>query len=286
MENNEQKTFAYVLGNKLEWSGDTIKVLLNRASPDGREGLRKWMERCKPGWFYFIHRHNGMAICTGYAEDAKPLMSFSDEGHGIARKSKDAFLRRRHEISPVQEVKVSWEAGAVDTETLVIGKNGNTLTLSGFALGYSGEGFVGLCWLLDMCGMNYNRDVVRIINVSEAKELVFHKISQSANGIEMRYFGRNPEDRIWEATVRVDRENAESINVILPELDATTENLFRDPAELIDIIISEMKLRGVAWTADPHIVNNSPDIAANGAEWNKIMEKESARIGWNFTPLI
>ncbi len=239
------------------------------------------MERCEPGWFYRIQADNGLAICTGYAEDAKPLLNLADEGHGITRKSKGAFLKHRREIGPVQEVHVSWDEGCIDTETVVIGKNGNQITLSGFGVGYRGEGFVGLIWLLDLCGVAYNKDDVARIDVEKFTSVSFQSMYQTANTVYLTKIGeRHP---TWSANIFVSRQYGEQLSVHIPDEQAV--NLIDDPGELIDIVLAEIALRGIKWTADPHISNNDASIAADGAEWNKIMEIESARIGWNFTPL-
>lgn len=274
MNDNALKTFVFIFshGGRMGWSGDTIGALLERASPIEREGLRNWMERCKPGWHYELDR--GTAVCSGYNEQAKAIQCFEDEGHGVTVKSKRAFLEYRRDIGAVQEVRVSWDEGC---KTVVIGENGNQLHLSGFGVGY-GEDFAGLIWLLKMCGVKYDMETVR--NVEKTKEVIFPKMYQTSEGISLTPYGEI--DPYWKAKVHIDRANGETIQARFPD-DDTRHNLFSDLSQLIDIIIDEMKLRGVKWTADPRLHNsramNLPELAA----WNKISEKESARIGWNFT---
>ncbi len=283
MENNALKTFVFIfdVGNKLAWSGDELAVLIDRATPNELEGLRNWMERCEPGWIYALVA--GIVVCSGFDEEAKSIQYFEDDGHGLVGKSKGAFLTHREDVGPVQEVNVSWDEN--DTQTLVIGKNGNVLALSGFGVGFHGEEeSEGLIWLLDMCGVGYNKEDVTTINVDKFRSVSFQSMYQTATGIDITSLRGHP--NLWSAKIEVQCEFGNPLDILITEKDRNGEDVqtgrilrhnvvFSELDKLIDRMLLEASLRGITWTADPRLKHTHYFPI-------DILSHESDRIGWNY----
>ncbi len=273
-EMNQHKTFAFVfnLGSKLDWSGDDIAHLLERASDvDEREKLRSWMERCKPGGFLILL--GGCAICTGMEVGLPTLTHIDDDGHGVTEKSKNVFLENRHLVYPIQQITINWNGEMVATETQVHGADGSIITLSGFGIGYQGEGFRGMIWLLDQCGIDYDKSVLSRMDMHSPGSLTLYPLEQSTNLLKVWAWGDQ-----WEAEVRVDRSSGEPLILKYPP---DSGMLYDDLTELIDLVLYDCKVRGIEWTADPRLVYNI-EQTEKPETWNEILKEQSERIPWNY----
>lgn len=284
---NENKQFVFIFslgGNKLEWSGDQISALLERATgPDERERLRKWMENCKVGGFLILS--GGATMCVGAdpAMNGSPPHYFTDEGHGITEKSKAAFLRHRKDIGPVDRVEARLGSDGLTHEVTVIGKNGSQIGLTGFGVGRDsgGTGFVGFKWLLDMCGVRYDAEEVARVNLEEVS-VAYESMRQTASGLIIESMG-SPESPVLEAEVRVDQSNGKMLRLMWP-LEGEVD-FFTDADEMVDLVLQDMKIRGIEWTADPRIsIRYRPDRNFEGkrAYIESLRVDQAKRIGWNY----
>lgn len=272
-EMNKHKTFAFLFisGSTLQWSGDSIKALLERAVPPEREELRNWMERCKPGGFLILS--GGCAMCTGMEEGLKTLTNIDDEGRGITRKSKEVFLENRHFVYPIQQVTINWDGEMVATETQIHGADGSIISLSGFGIGYRGESFRGMIWLLDQCGIDYDHNILFQMDMHSAGSLTLYPLEQSANLLKVWAWGDQ-----WEGEIRVDRSNGEPVTVNYPQ---DRGMLYDDLAELIDLILYDCRIRGIEWSADPRLIYNREQTEPPD-NWKRINKEQAERIGWNY----
>jgi len=271
---NQHKTFAFIFslgGNKLEWSGDGIKALLERATSHERENLRNWMERCKPGRFLILS--GGCALCTGMEENLPTLVNVDDDGHGVTRKSKEVFLENRHLVYPIQQVTIIWNGEMVSTDTQVQGADGSIISLSGFGIGYNGEGFSGMIWLLEQCGIDYDKEMLSRMDMHSPGSLTLYPLEQNASKIWLWAWGKQ-----WEAKVIVERSNGEPLILHYPPDQGM---LYDDLPELIDLIIYDCQIRGIDWTADPRLVYNSEQTEIP-SDWDEVRAQQSERIEWNY----
>ena len=78
---------------------------------------------------------------------------------GITQLSKDEFKKHRSELGDIKEVQIRDSHNLTSTETLVVGTEA-TLHLSGFCVGYRGEGPAGLIWLLKEVGAEYTEEQI------------------------------------------------------------------------------------------------------------------------------
>ena len=287
---NEHKQFIFIfsigLGN-LAWSGDQISALLERAAnPAEREELRGWMERCKVGGFLDIT--NGFAVCVGMdpAANGKPPAYFADEGHGLTDKSKAAFLQHRRDLGPVERIEARLGDDGFTHEVTVIGENGNQLGLTGFAVG-SGSGatgFAGFKWLLEMTGVKYDPDEVARVNLEKVAFVTYKSMRQTASGLILDVLG-TPETVMLEAEVRVRQANGELLKLKYPQEGGI--DFFTDADEMVDLVLQDMEIRGIEWTADPRIsIRYKPDqrIEGQNAYNESLRTGQSKRIGWNYEP--
>jgi len=273
-EMNQHKTFAFVFSigmtQKWQWSGDEIKALLERATAPEREELRGWMERCKPGGFLILA--GGCAICTGMEEDLQTLTYIDDDGSGETRKSERVFQENRHLVYPIQQVTISWDGEMVQTETQVHGADGSIISLSGFGIGFQGTGFTGMTWLLDQCGISYDKEMLARMDIHSPGALTLYPLEQSATLLEVWAWGDQ-----WEGRVQVQRSNGKPLELRYP-LDRGM--LYDDLTELIDILLYDCKVRGIEWTADPRLTYNIMETEIPEG-WMEISKQQSERIGWN-----
>lgn len=282
-EMNQFKTFAFIFstgGNKLEWSGDDIKALLERAVVPEREKLREWMERCKPGSFLMLS--TGCAFCTGMEANVEGPTHLLDGAYRQADASKAFFLEHRHTVFPIAQVTISWDDD-LPVRTSVISADGSTIDLSGFGIGSGagGEGVTGLIWLLDQCGIDYNRGNLVTLSTSRPGSLTLYPMQQSATELLVWTYSHNLEElpTLWLASVEVERANGQPIKLEYPPSDVDGL-LYDDITELIDIVIYDCRVRGIEWTADPRILFNDKIVEIVPEGWQLICHEQSERIGW------
>lgn len=291
--NNESKIFVTIQPSTeggLEWLEHDVGMLIEKAiNYIEREKIRRWMENCKPGGFLMLNHDTEIVMCHGFQPEiiASPDY-FADEGHRTTSESKTAFLRHRKEIGPVDRVEVRWEEGPIDCNTLVIGKNGNQMGLTGFAVGYEGEGFIGMTWLLDMCGMDYDKVELSNLNTYTQKEVVFTSNPRFASTIGLsRHDYVDPP--IWSADVEVMSLGGEYYNIFTYPNNAYPGgdrlNPQPDIDNVVDFMLSEMELRGVQWSNEPRITVNIEGLLNNSelkGQAKMVVVSQSERIGWNY----
>jgi len=289
-EMNKHKTFAFVFiggvaSNRLEWSGDSIKALLERAVEPEREKLREWMERCKPGGFLILS--GGCAICTSMEVDVEGPTYLIDMGYGVTDVSKKFFLEYRHTVYPVAQVTISWAGeNGMETRTSVIGADGSTIELSGFGIGKHGgsTGFAGLIWLLDQCGIDYDRETLSKLDTYLHGSTTLYPMQQSATQLLIWTYGRNLMDQInlWMASVVVERANGQPIKLEYPFDHAEGGLPCEDIEELIDLVLYDVRVRGIEWTADPRILFDNETVPDVPDGWDVVGRLQSERIGWKY----
>ena len=136
-----------------------------------------------------------------------------------------------------------------------------------------------MCWLLDQCGIDYDRDNLRAMDVKESGGITLYRMKQTASEIELWTWGDDDGSDLWEARVVVQRKDGNEIIVEYPGNDGV---LFDSIEELIDIVLTDCRFRGIEWTADPRLLydNEKTDLIS---AWNKtICPQQSERIGWNY----
>ena len=81
------------------------------------------------------------------------------ETEKITERSKRSFEDYQYELGEIQMVSISWDKEYLEYTTIVQGEF-ESITLTGFSIGYKGEGPSGLMWLLDRCKIPYKKESI------------------------------------------------------------------------------------------------------------------------------
>ena len=84
-------------------------------------------------------------------------MDYTEPTNGITQKSKEYVTQYLPKIGTVQSVEIHWDKENIDYTTTITGTTG-TINVTGFSIGYGGEGPHGLAWLLETLKVPVNAE--------------------------------------------------------------------------------------------------------------------------------